>query len=93
MAFDSEGGKLFRMILPDQDISFQMIPNGLYYFDAVDQENDVLLINTVAENTKGFTQQGYEGIWRRGGKCTCSDFRPRGNFETWYVPKRSSTVL
>ena len=48
VVFDSEGGKFFSMIIPDREIIFQMIPKGLYYFDAVDRENSVLLLNTVA---------------------------------------------
>ena len=46
--FDSEGGNFFRMILLDREVRSQLIPNGLYYFDAVDRENILLLINTVS---------------------------------------------
>ena len=35
--FDSEGGIFFRMVLPDREVRFQLIPNGLYYFGAADR--------------------------------------------------------
>ena len=59
--FDSEGGNLFRMVLLDREVKFQLSPNGLYYFDAEDRENGVLLLNTVSENREGFTWREYEG--------------------------------
>ena len=59
MVFESEGGNFFRMILPDRKFRFHLIPNGLYCFDATEQENSIFLINTVAENREGFTRQGY----------------------------------
>ena len=40
---------------------FQLSPNGLYYFDVVDMENGVLLLNTVSENWGGFTRRYYKG--------------------------------
>ena len=46
--FDSEGRNFFRMVLPDREVKFQLSPNGLYYFDAADRENSVLLLNTVS---------------------------------------------
>ena len=51
------------MVLPDREVKFQLIPNGLYYFDAEDRENGVLLLNTVSENREGFTRREYEGSW------------------------------
>ena len=59
--FDSEGGNLFRMVLPDREVKFQFSTNGLYCFDAADRENDVLLLDTVSENREGFTWREYEG--------------------------------
>ena len=59
--FDSEGGNCFRMVLPDREVKFQLSTNGLYYFDAADRENSVLLLNTVLENREGFTWREYEG--------------------------------
>ena len=59
--FDSEGGNFFRMVLPDREVKFQLIPNGLYYFDASDRESGVLLLNTVSEKREGFTRREYEG--------------------------------
>ena len=59
--FDSEGGKFFRMVLPYREVRFKLSPNGLYYFDATDRENSVLLLNTVSENREGFTRREYEG--------------------------------
>ena len=38
------------MVLPDREVKFQLSPNGLYYFDAEDRENSVLLLNKVSEN-------------------------------------------
>ena len=41
---------IFRMVLPDREVKFQLSPNGLNYFDVADRENRVLLLNTVSEN-------------------------------------------
>ena len=46
--FDSEGGNFFRVVLRDREVKFQLSTNGLYYFDAADRENGVLLLNTVS---------------------------------------------
>ena len=48
VVFDSEGGIFFRMVLPDREVRLQLSPNGLYYFDATDRENSILLLNTVS---------------------------------------------
>ena len=61
VVFDSEGRNFSRMVLPDREVRFQISPNGLFYFDAVDRENSVLLLNTVSENREGFTRRGSEG--------------------------------
>ena len=45
------------MVLPDREVIFQLSPNGLYYFDAADRENIVLILNTVSENREGFTRR------------------------------------
>ena len=45
------------MVLPDRDVKFQLSMNGLYYFDATESENGVLLLNTVSENRDGFTRR------------------------------------
>ena len=34
----------------------------IYYFDAMDRENRVLLLNTVSDNREGFTQREYGGV-------------------------------
>ena len=47
------------MVLPDREVKFQLSPNGMYYFDAADRENSVLLLNTVSENREVFTQREY----------------------------------
>ena len=49
------------MVLPDREVRFQLSPNGLYYFDAMDRESSVLLLNTVSDNHGGFTWREYEG--------------------------------
>ena len=49
------------MVLPDREVIFHIIPNKLYYFDAADRENSVLLLNTVSDNQEGFTRREYEG--------------------------------
>ena len=49
------------MVLPDREGRFQLIPNGLHYFDAADMENIVLLLNTVSDNREGFTRREYKG--------------------------------
>ena len=53
--FDSAGVNFFRMVLLDREVKFQIRPNGLYYFEAADRENSVLVLNTVSENRGGFT--------------------------------------
>ena len=45
------------MFLLDREVKFQLSPNMLYYFDAADRENSVLLLNTVLENREGFTRR------------------------------------
>ena len=59
--FDSEGRNFFRMVLPDREVRFQLIPNGLYYFDAAYRENNMLILNTMLENPEGFTRREYKG--------------------------------
>ena len=49
------------MVLPDREVRFQLSPNGLYYFDSVDRENSVLILNTMSENREGFTRREYKG--------------------------------
>ena len=49
------------MVLPDREVRFQISPNGIYYFDAADRDNSVLLPNTVSEKRGGFTRREYEG--------------------------------
>ena len=51
------------MVLPDREVIFQLSFNGLYYFDAADRVNIVLLLNTVSENWEGLTRREYEGPW------------------------------
>ena len=48
------------MVFPDREVRFQLIPNRPYYFDVVDRENSVLLLNTVSENREGFTRREYK---------------------------------
>ena len=54
------------MILPDRELIFQLSPNRLYYFDASDRENSLMLLNTVSENREGFTQRDFKGGLERG---------------------------
>ena len=49
------------MVLPDREVRFQISPYGLYYFDAADRENIVLLLNIMSDYQEGFTQREYEG--------------------------------
>ena len=49
------------MVLPDREVKFQLSPKGLYYFDAADRENSVLLLNMVSEKGGVFTWREYEG--------------------------------
>ena len=49
------------MVLLDREERFQLIPNRLYYFDAVDRDSSALLINTVLEKREGFMWREYEG--------------------------------
>ena len=50
VVFNSEGGNVFRTVLLDKEVRFQLNPNGLYYFDAANRENIVLMLNTVLYN-------------------------------------------
>ena len=59
VVFDSEGGNFYWMVLPDKEVRFQLIHNGLYCFDSTDIEIIFLLLNTVSENHKGFTWRYY----------------------------------
>ena len=47
------------MALLDREARFQLIPNKLYYFDATDRDNSVLLLNTLLDNREGFTRRDY----------------------------------
>ena len=49
------------MVLLDREARFHISTNGLYYFDASDRENSVLLLNMVSENRESFTQREYKG--------------------------------
>ena len=59
--FDREGGNFSRMVLPDIEMRFQLIPKEIYYFNAADRESSFLLLNNVSENHGGFTWRYYEG--------------------------------
>ena len=61
VVFDSEGGNIFRIVLPYREVIFQLIHNRLYYFDSKDREISVLILNTLSENRKWFTHRKYEG--------------------------------
>ena len=39
---------IFRVVLPDREIKFHLIPNELYYFDVADVDNRFLMLNTVS---------------------------------------------
>ena len=80
MVLDREGEKFFRMVLLVREVRFQLIPNGIYYFDTVDRENIVLLINTVLENRKGFTQWEYEGPLEAQREMHLLGFPPEKSF-------------
>ena len=49
------------MVLLDRDMRFQLIHNELYYFDAADRKNIVLLLNKLLENRGRFMRREYEG--------------------------------
>ena len=57
VVFICEGRNYFRMVLPDREIRFQLIPNRLYYFNAIDWENTVLFFNMVTDNMEVFMWQ------------------------------------
>ena len=61
VVFDSEGRNFSRMVPPDREVRFQLIPNGLYYFESAYRENSVLLLNIILENREAFTRTEYEG--------------------------------
>ena len=52
---------IFRIVLLDREVIFQLSSNGLYYFDAAERDNIVLLVNTVSEKRDGFTRREYKG--------------------------------
>ena len=61
VVFNSKGRNFFRMFLLDRELRFQLSSNGLYYFDAADRGDRVLVINMVLENQEDFTQKEYKG--------------------------------
>ena len=79
--FESEGGNFFRMVLPDREARFKLSPNGLYYFNAADRKNSVLLLNTVSENREGFTRRDYEGPWEARREMHLLGFPSEWDFE------------
>ena len=79
--FDSEGGNCFRMVLPEREVKFQLSPNRLYYFDAADRKNSVLLLNTVSENRERFTPRDYKGDWESRRGMHLLGFPPERDFE------------
>ena len=85
VVFNSKGRNYFRLVLPDRGVRFQLSPNGLYYFDAADRENIVLLINTVSENQDVLHGGSKMGPGKRGERCTCWGSRWSGTLRTWYV--------
>ena len=81
VVFDSVGGNFFRMILPDREVRFQRSPNKLYYFDAADRDNIVLLLETMSENQEGFTCREYEGSWEARQEMNLLGFLLESYFE------------
>ena len=69
------------MVLPDREVKFQLSPNRLYYFDATDRENSVLLLNTVSENRERFTRRDYKGDREARRGMHLLGFPPERDFE------------
>ena len=90
VVFNSEGGFLKRMVLTDREVRFKLSPNGLYYFDAADRENIVLLLNTVSKNQEGFTWREYEGAQESQRAMHLLGFPPERDFESMV---RSNTIV
>jgi hypothetical protein len=59
--YDNTNGNFFRLIMPNREILFQLSPSGLYYHDAADRMENVILVNTVAKNREGFTNKEFQG--------------------------------
>ena len=77
VVLDSEGGKIFRMVLLYREVRFHLIPKGLYYFYATDRDISVLLLNKVSDNREVFTHREYEG-GSRGTAGDASAWLPSG---------------
>ena len=69
------------MVLLDREVRFQIIPNGLYYFDVADRENSVLLINTLSKKQERFTRREYEGAQEVRRVMHLSGFLSERDFE------------
>ena len=63
------------MLLPYREVKFQLIPNGLYYFDTTYREKSVLILNTVSENGEGLHGGSTRGNKKCGERCTCWGYR------------------
>ena len=53
----------------------------MYYFDATDRENRMLLLNMVSENREGFTWREYEGAWEAWREMRLLGFPSERGFE------------
>ena len=69
------------MVLPDREVRFRLSPNRLYYFDAADRENSLLMLNTVSKNREGFTQREYKRDREMRQAMHLLGFPPEWDFE------------
>ena len=63
------------------EVRFQLSPNGIYYLDAADRENIVLILNTVSENREGFTSREYKRAWEARRAMHLLGFLSEWDFE------------
>ena len=81
VVFNSEGGNFFRVVLLDREVRFQLSPNGIFYFNAADRENRIILLNTFSDNREGFTRREYEGAQEARRAMNLLGFPPKRYFE------------
>ena len=69
------------MVPADREVSFHLSPNRIYYFDTVERENIVLMLNTVSENWECFLQREYDGAQEAQREMHLLGFPSERDFE------------
>ena len=76
------------MVMPDNEVLFNDIRNGLYYHDPEDR--DLILINTVEENREGFSYRELSGASEARRALAMFSYPSQKLSSIWYVPQRFS---